>query len=281
MKPKNFIVVNQKYVEEGLNDAEKQAFYCYLDKITANTNAKYSVKGTSLIIKDSLKFEGLETLGNTGSNTESNTIPTDPVEKAFYNFEKSSVAGCWGKISKQDVINGIKHILWGTDSAKNGLNTVFDVVMKNPSVVSSKDNLIQGSYPICGATAIMYDFVHKSPEKFVKCMQDLYEKGSFEAVKGYKITADKKLRSYAVNYNKYKSYDKNSSCVCWMLQATICQNMNSVFKNINPDFSSGAVTMSTLYSGIKKMCTNLLGYKNVSFKSADRASYIKNTLKPL
>lgn len=40
MKPKNFIVVNQKYVEEGLNDAEKQAFYCYLDKITANTNAK-------------------------------------------------------------------------------------------------------------------------------------------------------------------------------------------------------------------------------------------------
>lgn len=57
--------------------------------------------------------------------------------------------------------------------------------------------------------------------------------------------------------------------------------MNAVFKDINPNFSDGGVTMSTLYSGIKKMCTNLLGYKNVSFKSSDRATYIRNTLKPL
>ena len=270
-------------VAQVVGGKERTATECFVFDRTANRNAKYSVKGSSLITKNSLKFEGLEALGssgsNTGSNTGTNTVPTDPVEKALYNFEKSSVAGCWSKISKKDVVNGIRHILWGTESAKNGINTVFDVVMKNPSVESCRDNLEQGNYPICGATAIMYDFVHKNPEKFVKCMQDLYEKGSFEAVKGEKITASAKLRDYAVNYEKYKNKDKNSSCVCWMLQATICQNMNKVFKDINPNFPDGRVTMSALRTGIKKMCSDLLGYKNVEFLASDRANYIKNTLK--
>lgn len=205
------IVQMEAQVPGGKDRAAKETF---IFSRSANVNAKYSVKGTSLIIKNSLKFEGLENLGGSGTNTGTNTTPTDPVEKALYNFEKSSVAGCWSKILKQDVINGIKNILWGAGSAGNGINKIFGAVMNSPATESfASDNLIQGSYPICGSTAIMYDFVHKNPEKFVKCMQDLYEKGSFEAVKGHKITAGQKLRSYAVNYAKYKNKDKNASTV--------------------------------------------------------------------
>ena len=273
------IVQLEAHVVGGRNRKAKDSF---IFSRTANTNAKYSVKGTTLIIKDSLKFEGLEALEVIRNDPENDIMPTDPIEKALYIFEKSSVAGCWDKISKKDVIQGIRNIFWGTAESARGINITFDKVMDDTSKYQDvKDNIIQGQYPICGATAIMYDFVHKKPEKFVKCMQDLYEKGSFEAVKGHKITAGKKLRSYEVNYDKYIDKDRNSSCVCWMLQATICQNMNKVFKDINPKFPIGSVTMSTLYSGIKKMCTDLLGYRHVSFKSADRASYIKDTLKPL
>lgn len=263
----------EAYVVGGKNRLASEKF---IFTRNANANAKYSVKGTTLITKNSLKFEGLEILKESTSETK----PTDPVEKALYNFEKSSVAGCWGKILKQDVVNGLKHILHGTDLIHVALNEAFNSVMNN-SKNFANDNLIQGAYPICGSVALMYDFAHRNPEKFVKCVQDLYEKGYFEAVKGHEISASKTLRSYAVNYNKYKNLDRNSCCVCWMFQATICQNMNVIFKDIDPDFTSGAVTMSSLYSGIKKMCTNLLGYKKVSFKSPDRASYIKDTLKPL
>ena len=265
-------------VAQVVGGKDRTATESFVFSRTANRNAKYSVKGTSLIIKNSLKFEGLENLGNIGSNTGTSTVPTDPVEKAIYNFEKSAVAGCWSKISKKDVVNGIRNILWGTKSAKIGINHVFDLIMNIPSTESCRDNLEQGNYPICGATAIMYDFVHKKTEMFVKCMQDLYEKGFFEAVKGKKITAGAKLRGYAVNYDKYKGADKNSSCVCWMFQATICQNMNTVFKDINPNFPDGSITMGTLRTGIKKMCSNLIGYKNVEFLPRDSASYIKNTL---
>lgn len=263
----------EAFVVAGKN---REAGERFIYKRNANTNAKYSVKGTTLITKNSLKFEGLEKLGGTVTQT----VPTDPVEKAIYNFEKSSVAGCWGKIMKQDVLNGIKHILKGTSATKLSLDEAFNKVM-NGTAKKKEDNLVQGSYPICGSVAVMYDFAHRYPEKFVKCVQDLYEKGCFEAVKGQEISAGKKLRSYAVNYEKYANCDRNSSCVCWMFQATICQNMNVLFKDINPNFIKGSVTMSSLYTGIKKMCTKLLGYKNVSFKSSDRASYIQKTLKPL
>lgn len=158
----------------------------------------------------------------------------DPVQEAMDRFRNSNVPGKWLFITKTDLLNDISRTI------------------SRPLYVN------QGSTPLCGPAAIVYELVCKQPARYIDICKELYETGKF---KGKTKTFEP---SSALKRSRLRSANRISTAD-WMLMATLRDTANEVF-DVTSDSNNFVMGISTPWE-MKGWTSEVLGYGNVDWES--------------
>lgn len=87
-------------------------------------------------------------------------------------FEKSTSRGVWPKLSKAEIIHGLRRR------------------------VLEPCRVEQGPAPFCGPASIAYELARRNPQRYVRSVRDLFERGTFIDATRKRISASRKLRTF-------------------------------------------------------------------------------------
>jgi hypothetical protein len=156
--------------------------------------------------------------------------PADPVGAALTAFQNSTQAGLWPKLSKTTILSELR------------------ARVNNPFRVS------QGSKPLCGPAAIVFELARRNPARYIYYCRDLFERGTLYGYR-HSVSASAHLRNSRVA--------STMSQVDWMLMATLRESENWIIGN-ELDADSGTVAMGVTTPGeMVEWTENILGCRNV------------------
>lgn len=131
-------------------------------------------------------------------------------------FEASTSRGVWPKLSKAEIIHGLRRRVlepWRVE---------------------------QGPAPFCGPASIAYELARRDPQRYVRIVRDLFERGTLVDATRRRISASRKLRTFPAfgEITVDSSGDKifyDVPQVDWILPATLREAAN-VILNVTGGF---------------------------------------------
>lgn len=132
---------------------------------------------------------------------------TDAAYDAIDDFEASAARGVWPKLSKAEIVWGLRRRVlepWRVD---------------------------QGPTPFCGPAAIVFELARRDPARYVRIVRRLFETGSFTDQRRKTITASRKLRTFPphgeiTEDSSGAKFHWSVPDVDWILLATLREDAN-------------------------------------------------------